>query len=399
MLSFFLFFGVVLGVLFLATRYVWRRLVRDTELTGRTRLAASTLIIGSSVLIPVIMVVGRRSPRGPFEFLASPIFTWMGALYYLVLLFWLFDLFRWSSKKGKSLTNRFKPAATETQSEPEDPSRRLFLARTGAGIALAGTSAAVFIGRSNVSGEITTPTIEVPLARLPKALDGFRIVHFTDVHIGPILDRKFLRGLVEKANAMKPDLVVITGDLVDSSPGLIGPEVAELAKLKSRFGRFFVTGNHEYYSGAEDWIQYLAKLEIPTLINQRVSIGDSGASFDLAGIPDKVGGRYSPLHNPDLAATLKGRDPERELLLLAHRPEPIDDAAKHHVGLQLSGHTHGGQLWPSTIVSKWKHTYSTGLHNHTPDTQIYVSRGAGFWGAPMRIAAPAELPLIVLSST
>jgi hypothetical protein len=399
MLSFFLFFGVVLGVLFLATRYIWRRLVRDTELTGRTRLAASTLIIGSSVLIPVIMVVGRRSPRGPFEFLASPIFTWMGALYYLVLLFWLFDLFRWSAKKARSLANRFKPAATETQSEPEDPSRRLFLARTGAGIALAGTSAAVFIGRSNVSGEITTPTIEVPLARLPKALDGFRIVHFTDVHIGPILDRKFLRGLVEKANAMKPDLVVITGDLVDSSPGLIGPEVAELAKLKSRFGRFFVTGNHEYYSGAEDWIQYLAKMEIPTLINQRVSIGDSGASFDLAGIPDKVGGRYSHLHNPDLAATLKGRDPERELLLLAHRPGPIDDAAKHHVGLQLSGHTHGGQLWPSTIVSKWKHTYSTGLHHHTPDTQIYVSRGAGFWGAPMRIAAPAELPLIVLSST
>jgi predicted MPP superfamily phosphohydrolase len=399
MLSFILFFGVVLGLLFLGTRYIWRRLVRDTELTGRTRLAASVLIIGCSILLPVVMVAGRRAPRGPLEFLASPIYTWMGALYYLVLLFWLFDLFRWTSKKGKSLYNRFKPATPETKEEPENPSRRLFLARTGAGIALASTGAAVFIGRANVSGEISTPTIEVLLARLPKALDGFRIVHFTDVHIGPILDRKFLRGLVEKANAMKPDLVVITGDLVDSSPGMIGPEVAELAKLKARFGRFFVTGNHEYYSGAKAWIRYLEKMGIPTLMNQRVSIGDSGASFDLAGIPDKVGRRYSDLHRPDLGAALKGRDPERELLLLAHRPEPIDEAAKHHVGLQLSGHTHGGQLWPSTIVSKWKHTYSTGLHHHTPDTQIYVSRGAGFWGAPMRIAAPAELPLIVLSST
>jgi predicted MPP superfamily phosphohydrolase len=212
------------------------------------------------------------------------------------------------------------------------------------------------------------------------------------------LDRKFLRGLVEKANAMKPDMVVITGDLVDSTPGIIGPEIAELRRLQSLFGSFFVTGNHEYYSGVEAWLDFLRKMGIQPLMNERVVIGDSGASFDLAGIPDKVAGHFSDFHKPNLEEALKGRDPERELLLLAHRPEPIHEAAKHKVGLQLSGHTHGGQLWPSTIISKWVHPYSAGLHQHTPSTQIYVSRGAGFWGAPMRIAAPAELPLIVLSS-
>jgi len=397
-MSFFIFFSVVLGVLFLGTRYTWRRLVRDTELSGRTRLAASVIIIGCSVLLPVIMVSGRRAPRGPLEPLADPINTWIGVLYYLVLILGVIDLSRWTYKKAKGLALRLNPPIAEPKDEPENPSRRLFLARAGAGVAVAGTSAAVFIGRSNVSGEISTPTVEVTLERLPRALDGFRIVHFTDVHIGPILDRKFLRGLVEKANAMKPDMVVITGDLVDSSPGIIGPEIAELGRLQSPFGSFFVTGNHEYYSGAEAWLDFLRKMGIQPLINERVSIGDSGASFDLAGIPDKVAGRFYDLHRPNLREALRGRDPERELLLLAHRPEPIHEAATHKVGLQLSGHTHGGQLWPSTIISKWMHPYSAGLHQHTPSTQIYVSRGAGFWGAPMRIAAPAELPLIVLSS-
>ena len=145
-------------------------------------------------------------------------------------------------------------------------------------------------------------------------------------------------------------------------------------------------------------LSYLKKLGIQPLTNERVVIGDSGASFDLAGIPDKVAGRFLDFDKPNLEKALEGRDPDRELLLLAHRPEPIHEAAKHNVGLQLSGHTHGGQLWPSTIISKLVHPYSAGLHHHTPGTQIYVSRGAGFWGAPMRIAAPAELPLIVLSS-
>ena len=397
--SFIIFLTVVHGILFFGTRYIWRRMVRDTELKGRLRLIASTVIIGGSLLLPVIMITGRYAPRGPLEFLATPIYTWMGALYYLVLILGLYDISRWVYKKAKALSQRGASKAPETNDAPEDPSRRLFLARSTAGVTLFGTSAAVIIGRASVASEIDIPTIEVKLNRLPKALDGLRIVHFTDVHIGPILDQKFLRGLVEKANAQKPDLVVITGDLVDSTPDIIGPEVAELAKLKSRYGSFFVTRNHEYYSGADEWLKALDKMNIRTLMNEHVSIGDSGASFDLAGIPDKVAGRFEHSHKPDLARALAGRDPERELLLLAHRPEPIHEAAKHEVGLQLSGHTHGGQLWPSTFISNWVHPYSTGLHKHNDLTQIYVSRGAGFWGPPMRIAAPAELPLVVLSST
>jgi len=397
-LSFIIFLSIMLLTLFLGTRYVWRRLVRDTALSGRPKAVASAIIIGATLLLPVVMTTGRFAPRGPVQFLNVPIYTWLGALLYLVLILGAIDLGKAVKNRGKALYQRLRAKSDEAIQEPVDEERRLFLARAGAGVALLGTGAAVLVGRANVSGDVSTPIIEVPMARLPKALDGFRIVQFTDVHIGPILDQAFLRDLVEKANAMRPDLVVITGDLVDSSPGIIGHEVAELARLKSRFGTYFVTGNHEYYSGVDTWLPFLSGLGIRTLTNERVSIGEPGASFDLAGLPDTDAGRFLTAHTPNLEATLKGRREDRELVLLAHRPEPIHVAAKHRVGLQISGHTHGGQLWPVTLITQLVHPYSAGLHQHSPDTKIYVSRGAGFWGPPMRIGAPAELPLIVLTS-
>jgi len=408
--SFIFFFSVIFVFLFLGTRYIWRRLVRDTEIQGRTRTVLTIAIIGSSVLLPIVMVIARFYPRGPLQFLHVPVYTWMGAMFYLILCLGLWDISRLAIRYTKRLRDRFQSTDQTTskaipnpedspEDSPEDMSRRLFLARASAGIAVAGTGSAVFIGRANVSGEITTPEVEVVLERLPKAMDGFRIVQLTDVHIGPILDQKFLRGLVEKTNAMKPDLVVITGDLVDGTPRIIGKEVAELGKLNSRYGSFFVTGNHEYYSGVDEWVSFLDQLGIRTLMNERVQIGDKNTFFDLVGIPDTDAGRYSPSHEPNIPLALKDRDPEREAVLLAHRPEPIHKAAKAQIGLQISGHTHGGQMWPANLIAELVHPYSTGLHHHNLQTQIYVSRGAGFWGPPMRIAAPAELPSIILTSS
>jgi predicted MPP superfamily phosphohydrolase len=169
-----------------------------------------------------------------------------------------------------------------------------------------------------------------------------------------------------------------------------------LFRLKARHGVHFVTGNHEYYSGAQPWIEYLKARGIIVLHNERVSIGQDRHSFDLAGIPDHMARRFGAPHAPDLERALAGRDPERELLLLAHQPIQIDTAAGKGVGLQLSGHTHGGQIWPFGALVLLAQPYLSGLNRHGDGTQVYVSRGTGFWGPPMRIGAPAEISNLIL---
>ena len=387
--------AVVLSVLlFFVHRYLWRRWVRDTELTGSTRRAATIGLFALGGVVPLAMVLGRLLGRGVSQPLAIVAFSWMGFVVFALLVLFAADLARWLSRKLR------RPEVTPTlvAGPAPEPDRRTFLARAVAG-ASAVTAGGVFaIGTRNALGEIDVVRFPVALPRLPKALDGLKVVQLTDVHIGPLLDGRFLEGVVEKVNAEKPDLVVITGDLVDGSTSLIGADVARLAKLQSRFGTYFVTGNHEYYSGAEDWVAFLQKLGVRTLLNEHVRIGDAGARFTLAGITDKQAGMFVPAHAPDLGRALAGRRPEDALLLLAHRPNPIKEAAAQGVGLQLSGHTHGGQFFPVTAIGALVHPYNAGLHQHNADTQIYVSRGTGFWGPPLRILAPAEITSITLTA-
>jgi predicted MPP superfamily phosphohydrolase len=171
--------------------------------------------------------------------------------------------------------------------------------------------------------------------------------------------------------------------------------VAPLAGLKSRQGVYFVTGNHEYYAGVNEWLAHLPTLGVRVLRNERVAVGDGTHTFDLAGVDD-WSARGMPGHGPDLARAVEGRDAARELVLLAHQPRAIHEAAKHGVGLQLSGHTHGGQIWPWNFAVKLQQPYVAGLARHNKDTQLYVSRGTGYWGPPMRLGAPAEITRIRL---
>lgn len=380
-LAFLLLTAIVAGV----HTYIWRRVVRDTGLKGAIRKLVTGMVVLGALVVPATLALARRLPRDYVEWLAIAAFLWMGGLMYFVLSLLPWDV--WLSFRKR------------VQRQPEmEPGRRLFLARAAAGAAAVTTTGMVSIGLSNAMGEVETQEISVELARLPKTLDGLRIVQLTDVHIGPLLDGRFLDGIVEKANALKPDLVVITGDLVDGSVAHIGPDVARLARLQSRWGTYFCTGNHEYYSGADEWLAFLKKHGIRSLTNERLEIGDKGGTFDLAGIPDRQGRVFVDSHIPNMEGTLQGRDPDRELVLLSHRPNPIHEAARLGVGLQLSGHTHGGQLWPITAATKLVHPYSSGLHHHNRKTWIYVSRGTGFWGPPMRILAPAEITSITLTS-
>jgi predicted MPP superfamily phosphohydrolase len=244
-------------------------------------------------------------------------------------------------------------------------------------------------------GRIAVKRVTVAVPKLAPGLDGFRIVQLSDVHVGQTIGKGFIEALVAQVNALQPDLIAITGDLVDGSVEHLADAVAPLAGLKARHGVFFVTGNHEYYSGVAEWLPFLTGLGIRVLRNERVAVGHDGMAFDLAGVDDWLADGLG--HGPDLPKALAGRDPDRPVVLLAHQPRAIFEAARLGVALQLSGHTHGGQIFPFNFLVGLQQPYVSGLHRHG-DCQIYVSRGTGYWGPPMRVGAPAEVTCIALVS-
>ena len=278
---------------------------------------------------------------------------------------------------------------------PPDEAWRTFLARvlaSGAGaLGLSLSGYALYEGLRDVQVKHT----KITLNKLANELDGFRIVQLTDVHIGPTIGRDFTEGLVEKVNALAADIVVITGDLVDGSVSEIGENVAPLINLEAKEGVFFVTGNHEYYSGADQWLEFLPSLNIRCLRNERVQISRGASSLDLAGIDDSDADKFG--HGADLPRALSGRDTSNPVVLLAHRPRAFPQAKEHGVDLQISGHTHGGQIWPFGYITRLVEPFILGLHKRD-DSQIYVSCGTGYWGPPMRLAAPAEIALLELKS-
>ncbi len=283
---------------------------------------------------------------------------------------------------------------------PEDPSRRVFLARAAAGTAMVASAASISAGMVSARGEHEIVTVEVPIPRLPKHLDGFTIAQLTDLHVGLTIDAEFVGRVVERTNAIAPDLIVLTGDLVDGAVEDLRGDAAPLAGLRAKHGVFAVTGNHEYYSGADAWIAELTKLGVRYLRNQRVSIGDEAASFDLAGVDDHSAHRWEG-HGADLKAALAGRDGSRALVLLAHQPRQVRVSVAHDVDLQLSGHTHGGQVWPWHYVAKAQQGgLLAGLYEREradrQTTRVYVSRGCGYFGPPVRVGAPLEISRIVL---
>ena len=226
-------------------------------------------------------------------------------------------------------------------------------------------------------------------------MHGTSIVQISDVHIGPTLGKEFLATVVAQVNGLSPDIIAITGDLVDGSVAQLRDHVAPLAELRATYGVFFVTGNHEYYSGAQEWIEELARLGIRVLRNEHVAVGPEGHTIDLAGVDDWTSAGHEVGHGHDLPGALAGRDQSREVVLLAHQPRSATEAAAHGVGLQLSGHTHGGQIMPWNFLVRLQQPFVAGLYR-LKDTWVYVSRGTGYWGPPMRVGSPPEITRIEL---
>ena len=252
------------------------------------------------------------------------------------------------------------------------------------------------VGFWNARRTAAVVQVDVPIAHLPAALVGFRIAQISDIHVGPTIKRKYLERIVERVNTLDADLVAITGDLVDGSVQTLGPLVDSLQQLRSTYGSFFVTGNHEYYSGASSWIDKLRTLGITVLMNEHVVLKHSGsvahmepAQMVVAGVTDYNAHHFDTSHHSNPLQALAGA-PAGFRLLLAHQPRSADAAASAGYDLQLSGHTHGGQFWPWGYFVRFQQPFTAGLHR-LHKLWIYTSRGTGYWGPPKRFGAPSEI--------
>lgn len=381
--------------------YVWRRLVRDTAMPRPWRTIVTVALIVLELQVPVVMWLSRAGATAAASALAWPAFLWLALFGLTFVALVAIDVARLGAhvvRLARRRLGRPRGAYGEATEAPPDPARRELLARIGGGAAVAAAAGSVALGTRAALGDHEVVDVPVTLRRLPPALDGFTIVQLTDLHVGLTVGRAFVEDVVARVNALAPDLIVLTGDLVDGPAEALAPRMAPLGELRAPHGVYSVTGNHEYYSGADAWIEVQRGLGIRVLRNERVQIVKDGASFDLAGIDDHTAADHAAGHGADLPAALAGRDPARAVVLLAHQPRQVRVAARHDVDLQLSGHTHGGQIWPwHHIVNLQQGGLLAGRYRRG-DTQLYVSRGVGYWGPPVRLGAPSEITRVILRS-
>ncbi|MEZ4224859.1 MAG: metallophosphoesterase [Polyangiaceae bacterium] len=385
--SFVLFFAVALTLVGAVHYYIWARLVRDLALPTWTHRGLTALVMLLFASIPLTFWFGRRLNLDAMRPLWLTTFGWLGMVFLLLVLLGTSEIMR-------ALWGLWSRLASDLP--PGDPERRVALSRMLGAVVGLGAGGLGAVATHQGLTRLIVKRIAVGLPRFPSALNGFSIVQLTDIHVGPTIRREFIERVVQRTNALQPDLIAITGDLVDGSVEQLREHIAPLARLRAKHGVYFVTGNHEYYSGAERWCEELRSMGIVVLSNSHVRVGDGAAAFVLAGVDDYSSGRFG--EGPSLARALAGRDPSLEVVLLAHQPRAAFEASDAGVGLQLSGHTHGGQIWPWSVFVKLQQPVVSGLER-IGRTLVYVSNGTGYWGPPMRLGAPAEITRVELSQS
>ncbi|MGW5263175.1 metallophosphoesterase [Microbispora sp. NPDC004025] len=420
--------------------YLWRRLVRASTTPGSRSRRVLTWVLVALAALMVVTFVGSRSFGMDVErVVAWPGYLWLAMMFYLFVFGLVMEVPRAVATFLVSRRRRTTAVAAgeraEGEAAPVDEvvlagaaagggtpapgtaatggqaaegagtgapaiDRRLFISRTASAVVAAGALATVGYGVTRALGDPVIERVPVRLPRLDPRMSGLRIAVVSDIHLGPLTGRGHTERIVRMINGLEADAVTIVGDLVDGTVAELGRLATPLRSLESRYGAYFVTGNHEYYTagGPLEWIEELRSLGVRPLRNERVEIRHAGAVLDLAGVNDLNGAPSGD--GPDFDRALGGRDANRPVVLLAHQPVQVTQAAAHGVDLQLSGHTHGGQMAPFNLLVTLQQPVVAGLASVPRagggDTQVYVTRGAGFWGPPVRVGAPPEITLVEL---
>ena len=377
---------IVFFAAFLALITFWlhRRLVRATALPRPWSVIADALLVAFWALAVVGIATGRGLNPSTFRPLAWLGLTWLATVLYLVLGLAVVGIgaFIWRLVIRRSSSELAEPRRR----------RRLQAVRAATGAVAVTSVALTAYGVVEAADPRVTHT-EIRLADLPESFDGTRVALISDLHVGPARDGDFTRCVVDLVNTQRPDLIAIAGDLTDGTVAELSGDLAPLTALRAPLGVFGVSGNHEFYSDdGGRWLDEWERVGVTTLRNQRVAVSRGGATIDVVGIHDHSAPEP---YRPDLEGALAGSDPQRFRLLLAHEPRQALQASDLGVDLQLSGHTHGGQIWPIRYLVPLQQPSVEGL-DRVGETTLYTTRGAGAWGPPVRVGAPPEVAILTL---
>jgi predicted MPP superfamily phosphohydrolase len=353
----------------------WTLLGADAKWPAQVAVAGTTVFAAMLVAFPVLMYLGHGARR--WDWAAATGDTVLGVI-------WV--VFAWALL-GNVLRLVLIVAGVA------DPLRSRVVAVTVAGVSLV----LVLWGYAEAMRVPRVKRVDLTLPRLGAGLDGVRVVLLTDTHYGPINRARWSARVVSAVNAIDADIVCHTGDLADGTVAERREQTAPLREVRARLAKAYVTGNHEYFGQREDWLGHMRELGWEALHNRHIVVERDGCRLVVAGVDDATAG-YSgrPGHRADHDTALAEVDPDLPVLLLAHQPKQVEAAAERGVDLQISGHTHGGQIWPFHFLVRLDQPTVHGLSRHGRRTQLYTSRGTGFWGPPLRVFAPSEITVLTL---
>jgi uncharacterized protein len=372
--------GVFLSLVFTASGllhyYLWSRAAVAPALPAVLQASAG-LALGVVALVLPFALHGRRG----HALISWAAFLWISVLFYSDVLFAAVDLTWYAGS-----------VALRALGDPS-PTWTTMHARIAAGATLLAAVTLTVMGVVRARGARVVRRVKVPIAGLPDVFAGLRIAQLSDVHVGPTIGKAELDAIVNEVLALEPDVIAITGDLVDGSVRELAASMTPLTRLHAPLGVFFVTGNHEYFSDGEAWKAHIASLGVRVLSNEHVVLERGGECLVLGGVEDVIAVRFGS--RSDVNAAFAGA-PEGPRVLLAHQPRSIAQASANSVALQLSGHTHGGQMRPFDILVRLEQPYIRGLHRHG-STWLWVSEGTGYWGPPVRVGTHCEISLVELA--
>jgi predicted MPP superfamily phosphohydrolase len=394
-----IFFSVFTTFLILMQGYIGCRFIAPARLSRFHKWLAWGFLFLFPLFLPLTLQFRMRGINTWWSDLSG----WIGyvslGFFSLVLAFLLVRDLIWIiaaiMRPAMSMIKRAIAHETAEKTAP-DRERRHFLIQS-MNLGLLGTSGLLTgCGFYEARRSPALVKVSVPISNLPKELEGLQIAQISDLHVGITIKRDYVERIVQQVNDLEAPLIVFTGDLADGLVSGIRDEVAPLRDLYAPYGKFFVTGNHEYYAGVEDWVEEIDRLGFTVLINSHRTLTHRNANFVLAGVTDYSGGRFHRSHISNPNRAIDGAGPGNVKILLAHQPRSIFAAAKAGFDLQISGHTHGGQYIPWNILIELYQPFTKGLHRHE-NTWIYVNRGTGYWGPPMRLGVPSEITLFTLT--